>query len=408
MKKFKAAVPTVCYTVLLLAIALLSFLIAGKSGLTSTSAHAPTANKTPSSSQENVPAETVYDDVFPRESAAGKQRIYGDGNVILHDALQTPTASYVVLSSDCRKGDISSAGPVTAVVKLDCDNNLIASYQLSAEEAFVTVQQTPSYIVLVTSDTEKYASIHLISYDLLGETKYKIPAANCVRVAPTDKDFVLFASYPDECVAYTLRDGKLLFQSIGKYSLVDLFEYEDTYVLFGNELSGGSSALTVDKKTLTVTEKTRISGNTLFFVKPTPVGILTVEHGERTYARVYSLNMKERLKEKDLGPATVQKAYRIDAGVVLSCDNSGYVILRDDLTRELIKTSNNVLLDVAYVNGSDRFLFKDENDNIFFDDQPPFAQGEKAVVLPAPKNTLTVITEKTDKYSFIEISRLPY
>ena len=401
--------PTVCYTVLLLAIALLSFLIAGKSGLTSTSAHTPTANRTSSSSQENATVEVVYDDVFPRNSVNGNQRIYGDGNVVLYDALQTPTGSYVVLSSDCKKGDISSNGPVTAVVKLSGDNDLLCSYQLSSEKNFITVRQTTIGLILITEDADKkHLSVHIIGYDLIGETKYKIPATNSVRVVPTEKDFVIFASYPDECVAYTLRDGKLLFQSIGKYTLVELFEYEDTYVLFGNELSGGSSALTVDKKTLIVTEKTRISGNTLFFVKPTPAGILTVEHGERTYARVYSLNMKERLKEKDLGSATVQKAYRIDAGVVLSCDNSGYVILRDDLTTELIETSNNVLLDVAYANGSDRFLFKDENDNVFFDDQPPFAQGEKAVVLPAPNNSLTVITEKKDKYSYIEIADLIY
>ncbi|MBO4539774.1 MAG: hypothetical protein J5781_05810 [Clostridia bacterium] len=409
MKKFKAAVPTVCYTVLLLAIALLSFLIAGKTELTTTSAHTPTTNKTPSPSQENTPVETVYDNVFPRQNNQGNQRIYGEGNVALLDALQTPTGNYVVLSSDCRKGDITSSGPVTAVVKLNGDNDLLCSYQLSSEETFITVRQTAIGIVLITEDADKkYHSVHIIGYDLIGESKYKIPAANTVHVVPTEKDFVLFASYPDECVAYTLRDGKLLFQSIGKYSLVELFEYEDSYVLFCNELSGGCSVLTADKSTLSVTEKQRLSGDKILFVKPTPAGILAVEQGERTYARIYSLNMKERLKEKGLGLVAVQKTYRTDAGVVLANENSDLVLIRDDLTTELIETSDNVLLNVISINGSDRLLFKDMNGNIFFENMTPFTQAEKAIVLPTPNNSLTIITEKKDKYSFIEITDIVY
>lgn len=409
MKKLKAAVPTVCYTVLLLAIALLSFLIAGKSGVTPTSAQ----NNAPSEEQDlPQPAEetetTPYDDVFPRNSVNGKQKIYGDGEVRLLEAVQTPVANYVVLSSDCKKGDISSSGPVTAVVKLNSDSDVISSYQLSPEENFIAVRQTAVGLVLVTESADKkYASLHVIGYDLIGETNYKIPVASSVFIVPTEKDFVLFATYPDECVAYTLCDGKLLFQSIGKYSLVELFEYEDSYVLFCNELSGGFSVLTADKNTLSVTEKQRVSDEKILFVKPTPAGILTVEQGEKIYARIYSVNMKQRLKEKDLGSANVQKTFRADTGVVLTYEDSACVILRDDLTAELIETSYNVLLDVISINGSDHFLFKDATGNIFFENESPFTQAENAIVLPSPKNTLTVITEKKDKYSYIEITALP-
>ena len=411
MKKLKAAVPTVCYTVLLLAIALLSFLIAGKSGTIPTSAQ---NNVFPTEKQEfKEPAEkneiTLYDDVFPRKSVDETQKIYGDGNVRLHEALQTPVANYVILSSDCKNGDISSSKPVTAVVKLNSENDVISSYQLSTEETYVAVRQTSVGLVLVTESADKkYASLHVISYDLIGETHYKIPATSTVIIIPTEKNFVLFATHGEECTAYTLLDGKLIFQSLGKYSPVDLFEYEETYLLFCNEPLGGTTALITDKNSLIVREKRRLSNEKLLFVKPTAVGVLTVEQGEKTCARVYSTDLSERKEEKQFGYIDVTKTFRVDHGVVVSSNGAECLVIYDDLTSELPETSDKILLDVAYVNGSDRLLFKDTSGNIFFDNQPPFTQAEKVIVLPDPNDSITVVTEKSDTYSFIEITVLSY
>ncbi len=410
MKRFKAAVPTVCYTVLLLAIALLSFLIAGKSGVM------PTSAKSSSSPEENkdlpLPAQEpeapLYDDVFPRKAISGKQKIYGEGNVRLHDVIQTPVDSFVILTSECEKGDVGALNPVVAVVKINENNDLISSYRIAENEKYITAQQTPVGIALVTQNSDgKRDSVHIVGYDLLGESKFDV-APGSARVIPTEKSFVLFITNPDGCVAYTLRDGKLLFQNVGKYSLVDLMEYEDNYVLFCIDEFGASSVLITDKKSLTVTEKQRVSADKILFVKPTQSGFLTVEKGNGTYARIYSANMKERVKETDLGAVNVKNAFRADVSVVLPCENSGYILLHDDLTTELLETSNKSLLDIVNINGSERFLFKDENDNLFFDDRQPFTQATKAVVLPARNNTLTVVTERTDKYSFIEIADLPY
>ena len=173
MKKFRASLPTVLYTVLLLSIALLSFLIAGRSSAVAMPSQAPSAAKNNEESAARSEAETppqnevrsvVYSDSFPRNNTDGKQTIYGEGNVELVDVIQTAVGNYIFVVSDCIRGDVPCEKSSLAVVRTNDDNDLLSYLILGEEETFCQARPSVAGLVILSTNNDKtFSFVRIIS-----------------------------------------------------------------------------------------------------------------------------------------------------------------------------------------------------------------------------------------------------
>ncbi len=429
MKKFKAAMPTVFYTVLLLSIALLSFLIIGRNeSLTASNAVAdrPSSEQTQSEGEpkETTPSTekergTVYSDVFPRKSLDGNQRIYGEGNVILNDVLQTAVGNYCILSCDCKTGDIYGDTPSVYLVKTNEENDLISRLRIFENDKFVAAQATANCIVIVSVDTNNTVfTVYLISYDLSENIrKYKLNAAKKIRIVATEESFLLFTSHKDESFVYFLHNDKLLFQSLDLSSLVELFEYEDHYLLFGNHPDGGFCSFTLYKDTLSVGKKKTIGSNVLLYVAPTfqdgqGYFVTLEEVNNKTFARKYLSSTMEKVGERELGSLNVSDFFSTNEGMIVLCDGTvtGYIALDYDLSASFYEKlpDDGKIVSVLYENDVFFYLIRDENGDIVASNGQNLGKASNGKLLLSPSGKLQLYIERTsdDDESYIELTEI--
>ena len=341
MKKFKAALPTVCYTVLLLAIALLSFLIAGKSSGATTSAKnvGSTENdKTELSEDLNIetPVETrkTYSDIFPRKGTNGQQRLYGEGNVTLCDAVQTSVGNYLFALSDCKEGDLPCAKEGLFVVRMNDGCDLLSRYSLGIGEKYVdALPSVAGMVVLSVNEEETFCFVRVLDYDLTTAKEYKIAVPNDAKIVSTEEGFFIFADYENECIMYTQSNDTLLFQTIEKGNLVELFEYAESYLLFCNRSAGESYVVRLEKKQLQIEKSQKISNAPLLGIMPIreedKTYFLAVEQAETIVAKYYDPSTFACVRSQDVGNFTAKEILPCADGFLLLCSAPyfGYVLI---------------------------------------------------------------------------------
>lgn len=430
MKKFRASLPTVLYTVLLLSIALLSFLIAGRSSAVAMPSQAPSAAKRNEESAARPEAETppqnevrsvVYSDSFPRINTDGKQTIYGEGNVELVDVIQTAVGNYVFVVSDCIRGDVPCEKSSLAIVRTNDNNDLLACAVLGEEETFCQARPSVAGLVVLSTNNDKtFSFVRIISYDLKEKKEYKIAVPSDARVVSTDDGFFIFASYDDECLFYVPQNDKLVFGTIEKGSFTELFEYADCYLVFCKLPTGESYALSIDKSDLSVLNRKKLTDEALLAIAPARDGannyFITVEGKDKKTAKKYDASTLVPLDTEELGRQSILKIEAASNGLLLLTDGPvcGYVFVGSDLSPvviDIVSTAENARI-AATARTDDKYivLFKNENDELFFAGEKPFETASEAKMLLTPKNALLVYLQKTndDKNAYVEILTVPY
>ena len=424
MKKFKSALPTVCYTFLLLSIALLSFLIAGKASAQPSVAEEPDAPLNeeirPEQTEDSVEINnrTVYSDEFPRPSDQGIQRIYGEGNVVFKGALHTSVGNFLFLESDCTVGDLTSQSSCLALIKTNENGDLLQRTIIAEKEKFLSAQVTPVGIVVTSSDeTSSFDHVRVFNVELRMENEFKIAPPYAERILPTEENFIIFADYGDECLLYRYADTKLLFQEIDRGQLVEFFEYEEEIVLFLTDDSYGSTLLHIDKKTLSTTKKTNLSPSLLLSVWPVWDGkktyYCTMEKSSEIVVKRYDVNTLSYVETVRLGNLDIEKIYPTNDGILFvagkkeeyyQVETSESIVVRkidvntDEKINTVLRTPEKTVI-----------ILSDADNNFFFIGKEKI--GNACYVFPylSGENEITFYQQKKDEYGndYVEFFKKP-
>lgn len=328
--------------------------------------------------QNNLSPALNYKTSMPKppiadESFLFSQDICGIGNIYPLSLHQTPLGLYIIAATECVYGDIAGVRPGVGVACLDATGTIKSTYYLPSQTSstYITSQITALGLVIITADNEnKQYFINILSYDCTALTTAVISGGITAKIVPTKGSFLILAEYAEETIIYNYTNGKLNFYSIGTMSLIELFEYTDYYLMFGNTPTG-YCIIKVGKANYAILKQTAISGATLIAVKPAMEDnkqiFIIIESADATYAKKVdsSLDFGAAYTKKLGNFATKAICHSQNELLIVASGNiNGLITLGYDLAVSYADSNSsaiNRIFQSTYYKGAYYYLACDEN-----------------------------------------------
>lgn len=401
MKKLKKQIPAILYAFMLLAIAALSIAIVDsrpfEAGADDKSPTVVDKNDTENTSKEtednnnppttpvdpDAPTEKVtYDGVVPRRAETSDvylytQKIYGNSKTELCDVFQTSVGVYIIVETDSTDGDVCGKSPCVGIVKTDSYGNISKTLSLDFTYAgkYVTACPTALGLVIVTSPSDNsYYYVSVIPYELESSPAYRISAAQGGKIIPTSNSFLFFAEYDDESLLYSYKNESFSFQSVGKGTITDVFEYGSYYVVISSDIRDNSYSITkVSKNGLSILSENHYSGGTALKVFPVPANdgqafIVLENRNGAVWAKKFSdSSFSTVLSVKKIGNFELRGAYFDGENILIVCKGNlnGIIVLSSELETKFTESNANfitsVIMDGLFSSGTLYYLAADES-----------------------------------------------
>ncbi len=318
-----------------------------------------------------------YKTVLPKPPTADEnflfsQDICGIGNINLLSLHQTALGIFIVGSSDCVYGDLAGNRPGIGIAKLDTSGTVKSTYCLPSQSSatYVTSQVTALGLVIITSDTDKNQYfINIVSYDFSSLSTLVITSGIKAKIVPTRSSFLILTEYEKETIIYDYSSGKLKFYSIGTMSLVELFEYNDFYLMFCNTPSG-YEVIKVSKSNYVILNQTVVNGATLVAVKPAVENnqqiFIIIESSDSTYAKKVDSNLNFTLSyKKKLGNFNIKAICQSqnELLIIASGNINGMITLGYDLSVSYADSSSKIskIFQTVYYKNAYYYLASTDN-----------------------------------------------
>ena len=385
----------------------------------------------PAGEQEPTVAEKKYESSVPRNPEASEeylytQKIYGNGNTYLHDVFQTSLGLFVTVTTDSTEGDVSAKTPCTGIVKLDSSGNILNSLSLNYDYTgkYVTASLSPLGIIVITMpENESFYYINIVSYDFSSTVPYRINKAESAKIISTEKSFLIFAEYSNECMVYSFNGKEFSFQSLGKGTVKELFEYGNHYVVFlNNNKNNSHSVLKISKSNLSVLSEITTENSVLEGIFPiyenSEQNFIVFENSQGIYAKKYDSSFNKVLDSKKIGNFEIKGCYQSEKGILLVCNGniSGVTLVTNELSTFFTECSLTYhvkdILDTVFtgkvlhylaINDADMLSIVYSYDNMssarYFD-----IKTENAKLIYNLNNTFTVVYQNESDISIFGLS----
>lgn len=375
--------------------------------------------------------EKRYTSSVPRNPEASEdflytQKIYGNSNTYLHDVFQTSLGLFVIVTTDSTEGDVSAKTPCTGIVKLDSSGNVLSALSLSYDYTgkYVTANLSPLGIIIITMpENESFYYINIVSYDFSSTVPYRINKAESAKVIPTEKSFLIFAEYSNECMVYSFNGKEFSFRSLGQGMIKELFEYGNHYLLFLNNYKNNShSVVKISKSNLSVLSEITTENSVLEGIFPicenSTQNFIVFENSQGIYAKKYDSSFTKIIDSKKIGNFEIKGCYQSERGILLVCNGniSGVTLVTNELCTYFTECSLSYhvedILDTVFtgkvlhylaINDTDMLSLVYSSDNIssarYFD-----IKTKNAKLIYNLNNTFTLIYQNESDISLLGLS----
>ncbi len=378
---FRKHIVTIFISMLIVAIILLSVALLKKQNYETPIDKVNVTDSTvENTSKDNTPTVIPYNysPLLPKPAQSSdlhnyEQYIEGNGDILLNKTIASPLGTYVIVSSNCTIGDVSSQNNSVGILLVDGLGTIKNSFiiQSSTDVSYVESTLTKDGIILIThKDSSTSYDINLIDFDLENSYLLNVTKGDSLKIVNTNNNFIIVVNHPNNNVFYIYENNSFSLKTIDSGNLIKFFEFNDYYMFFFNN-ENSYSQLLLNKNLDTIKTKT-IQNSTLVDIIPIIENniqkFISIEKFKTTTINKMTIDLNIE-KTTTLGNVDILFTTLTSNNVILSCAGqiNGIITVDYELNLTTNSQTDTIYKDIFatfYINNIVYNLVADINSNL--------------------------------------------